>query len=64
MKSGLTMCKRIRTTVRNLSNKKHRDPDNQDLRLQYHEALKVYKQTLKAKKKSIQNNYFKQWKNQ
>ncbi len=67
-------CKRIRTTVRNLSNKKHRDPDNQELRLQYHEALKVYKQTLKAKKEehteqlfqtmeeSINtNNFWKNW---
>ncbi len=51
-------CKRIRTTVRNLSNKKHRDPDNQELRLQYHEALKVYKQTLKAKKEEHTEQLF------
>lgn len=51
-------CKNIRTTVRNLSNQKHRDPDNEELRHQYHEALRLYKQTLRVKKEEHTEQLF------
>ena len=40
-------CKNIRKTLRKLSNQKHRDPDNQNIRLRYYDTLK---HTLRAKK--------------
>ena len=43
-------CRLKRHTVRKLANKKHRDPQNNDLRNEYHKALKIYKDTLKQKK--------------
>uniref|UniRef100_A0A671UAW8 ribonuclease H n=1 Tax=Sparus aurata TaxID=8175 RepID=A0A671UAW8_SPAAU len=43
-------CKNIRKTLRKLSNEKHRDPNNQNIRLRYHDTLKQYKHTLRAKK--------------
>lgn len=51
-------CKTIRTTLRELSNKKHRDPDNQELRHQYQEALKQYKQTIRSKKAQLTEQLF------
>jgi hypothetical protein len=38
--------KNLRTKLRNLSNQKHRDPENLSLRLQYGESLKQYRNTL------------------
>ena len=43
-------CKSMRKKLRQLSNQKHRDPDNQDLRIQYGDTVKEYKQTLRFKK--------------
>lgn len=43
-------CKNLRRQLRDLSNLKHRDPDNQDTRLQYGETLKHYKNTIRKKK--------------
>ncbi len=43
-------CKTLRKKLRNLSNQKHRQPENQDLRLHYCEALRQYKATLRRKK--------------
>jgi hypothetical protein len=43
-------CKIIRKKLRTLSNQKHRDPNNGELRLQYCETLKLYKRTLRNKK--------------
>ena len=43
-------CKNIRKLLRQLSNQKHRDPENQDLRFHYSDTLKQYKQTLRTKK--------------
>ncbi|KAI4889447.1 hypothetical protein NFI96_002246 [Prochilodus magdalenae] len=43
-------CQKIRNKLRNLSNQKHRDPNNADLRLQYCETLRHYKRTLRIKK--------------
>ncbi len=51
-------CKALRKNLRNLSNQKHRQPDNPDLRLQYCEALKQYKATLRRKKAQILQNQF------
>ena len=36
--------------LRNLSNQKHRDPENLSLRLHYGESLKQYRNTLRKKK--------------
>ena len=40
-------CKNLRTRLRNLSNQKHREPDNENTRLQYSETLKQYKNTVR-----------------
>ena len=42
-------CKNLRTRLRNLSNQKHREPDNENTRLQYSETLKQYKNTVRKK---------------
>lgn len=49
-------CKNLRKTLRRLSNQKHRDPDNQNIRLQYDDVLKQYKYTLKTKKEQHTKN--------
>ncbi len=51
-------CKALRKNLRNLSNQKHRQPDNPDLRLHYCEALKQYKATLRRKKAQFLQNQF------
>lgn len=43
-------CKNLRKQLRNLSNQKHRDPDNQNIRIHYGETLKQYKNTVKNKR--------------
>ena len=43
-------CKNLRTKLRNLSNQKHREPDNQNTRQQYCETLKQYKNTVRRKR--------------
>ena len=43
-------CKIIRKKHRTLSNQKHRDRNNGELRLHYCETLKLYKRTLRSKK--------------
>ena len=43
-------CSLFRKHLRNLSNKKHNDPENQDLRHEYHTALKQYKKMINQKK--------------
>ena len=45
-----TECQNIRKQLRKLSNQKHRDALNPDLRLSYCETLKHYKRTLRTKK--------------
>jgi hypothetical protein len=68
-------CKIIRKKIRTLSNQKHRDPNNGELRLHYCETLKLYKRTLRTKKaqynrkqlmlieESINtNNFWQNWK--
>jgi cyclopropane fatty-acyl-phospholipid synthase-like methyltransferase len=66
-------CKNLRKKCRNLSNQKHRDPENLNLRLHYGESLKQYRNTLRKKKEqhvrnqlnvieeSIDSNHF--WEN-
>ncbi|KAF7640795.1 hypothetical protein LDENG_00013340, partial [Lucifuga dentata] len=66
-------CKNLRKQLRNLSNQKHRDPDNQNIRLHYGETLKQYKNTVRKKRdqhvrnqlhaieESIKTNHF--WEN-
>ena len=66
-------CKNIRKKLRNMSNQKHRDPENLSLRLHYGESLKQYRNTLRKKKEqqvrnllnvieeSIDSNHF--WEN-
>jgi hypothetical protein len=63
----------LRKSLRNISNQKHRDPDNKNIRLRYVETLKQYKHTLRTKKEqhirsllavteeSIESNHF--WEN-
>lgn len=51
-------CKALRKNLRNLSNQKHRQPDNPDLRLLYCEALKQYKATLRRKKAQFLQSQF------
>ena len=43
-------CRFKRHTVRKIENKKHKDPQNLNLRNSYHEVLKDYKNTLRLKK--------------
>ncbi len=43
-------CSLLRTHFRNLSNKKHNDPENQELRHEYHIALKQHKKIINQKK--------------
>lgn len=67
-------CRRLRRTLRKLSNQKHRQPDDHELRLQYWETLKLYRTTLRAKKKQHEqhqleeieesidsNNFWRKW---
>ena len=70
-----TDCKMIRNNIRTLSNQKHRDPQNADLRFRYYETLKLYKRTLRLKKQQYNkqqltiieeaintNNFWQHWK--
>ena len=43
-------CRIKRHTLRKAANRKHRDPSNIDIRNEYHDILKDYKNTLKLKK--------------
>lgn len=43
-------CQKVRKELRSLSNKKHRDPANQQIRATYQETLKMYKSLLIQKK--------------
>ena len=67
-------CRCLRKTLRKLSNEKHRQPDNHELRLRYCESLKLYRKTLSTKKKQHEqqlleeieesidsNNFWKKW---
>ena len=69
-------CQNMRKELRNLSNHKHRDPNNMNIRLLYCEMLKKYKRTLRSKKaqytkKHLQvieqsinsNNFWTNWNN-
>ena len=49
-------CRLKRHKVRKLANQKHRDPLNLELRNEYHNALKIYKDTLKHKKELFHEN--------
>ena len=65
-------CKKLRKELRILSNQKHRDADNENIRHLYHEKLKQYRNTLRKKKEqntkiqlreieeSLESNHF--WK--
>ena len=48
-------CLLKRHEVRKLANQKHRDPMNENLRIRYHNELKVYKSILKSKKEKFQS---------
>ena len=52
-------CRLKRHKVRKLANQKHRDPLNLELRNEYHNALKIYKDTLKHKKELFHENKLK-----
>ena len=66
-------CKNTRKTLMNLSNQKHWDPDNNNIRLRYYETLKQYRNTIRRKRdqharnqinqieESIDSNHY--WKN-
>ncbi len=49
-------CKRIRQELRLISNQKHKDPVDSELRLKHSELLKHYKNTLRQKKLDYYNN--------
>jgi hypothetical protein len=49
-------CKNLRKKLRNLSNQKHRDPENLSLHLHYGESLKQYRNTLRKKKEQHVRN--------
>ena len=49
-------CRFRRHELRKLANQKHRDPTNLTIREQYHNALKIYKETLKTKRNRFQND--------
>ena len=53
-------CKNIRKKLRNLSNLKHHQPENTDLRQNYAETLREYKRTLKQKKGKHYNQKLKE----
>ena len=59
-----TECQNIRKQLRKLSNQKHRDALNPDLRLSYCETLKHYKLTLRTKKALHTQKLNKDWINQ
>ena len=46
-------CRLKRHMVRKLANKKHRDPQNTVIREEYHNTLKMYKDTLRRKKEEF-----------
>ncbi|CAB4039224.1 Hypothetical predicted protein, partial [Paramuricea clavata] len=48
-------CRIKRHDLRKLSNLKHRDPTNVELRKNYHDALKSYKVTLQLKQSEFHN---------
>ena len=52
-------CKTMRKKLRQLSNQKHRHPNNADLRHQYCEELKQYKSTLRKKREQYIQNQLK-----
>jgi len=69
-------CKTLRKQLRKLSNLKHKEPNNTDLRTEYFSKLKIYKDTIRVKKqhhltKSIeelehsinQNQFWDMWNN-
>jgi len=43
-------CKTLRKQLRKLSNLKHKEPNNTDLRTEYFSKLKIYKDTIRVKK--------------
>ena len=49
-------CKNLRKKLRNLSNQKHRDPENMSLRLHYGESLKQCRNTIRKKKEQHVRN--------
>ena len=49
-------CRFRRHELRKLANQKHRNPTNLTIREQYHNALKIYKETLKTKRNRFQND--------
>lgn len=53
-------CFQARHEIRELSNKKHRNPTNLDLRLKYLDALKQYKKLLKSKKSQFMTSKLEQ----
>ena len=48
--------KNLRKKLRNLSNQKHRDPENRSLHLHYGESLKHHRNTLRKKKEQNARN--------
>ena len=49
-------CRFRQHELRKLANQKHRNPTNLTIREQYHNALKIYKETLKTKRNRFQND--------
>ena len=53
-------CKNTRKTLMNLSNQKHWDPDNNNIRLRYYETLKQYRNTIRRKSNQHARNQMNQ----
>lgn len=51
-------CRALRKNLRTISNQKHRQPQNQELRSQYCEALRQYKAALRHKKNKFLQDQF------
>ena len=49
-------CRIKRHHLRKLANLKHKDPTNVEIRANYHDALKAYKETLQQKRNDFQKS--------
>lgn len=49
-------CNLTRVQLRKISNRKHRNPENEDIRKEYHDSLKTFKRLLKKKREDFQNS--------
>ena len=49
-------CNGARISLRKISNQKHRNPNDEEIRKQYHDSLKWYKLLLKSKRQLFENS--------